>query len=96
MENKSKSNSPEVKAAEIWAEPEEDTETEIEEASEEEVTVIMDSEEEMTEDHEEILVIDQKDASIVVKTVILPETAVNVIFILFSEKTKRIQQQRRR
>ena len=87
---KSKLNLPEVKAAETWAEVE-DTETEIEEASAEEEIVIMDSEAETTEDHEEILVIDQKDASTVVKTGTSPETAANVIFILFSEKTKRVR-----
>lgn len=93
--SKLKSNLPEVKAAETLAAEEEDSATETEEASEAEEIVITASEEEMIEDHEEISVTNQRDVSIVVRTVTSPETAQNVIFILFSEKTKRIQRRQR-
>jgi imidazole glycerol phosphate synthase subunit HisF len=92
MANKSKSNSPEVKSIEIetLVGEEDDMEIEIVEEVIEEVEIeITDSEvAEMTEDLEEILVINQKDVSIVEKMVTSPETVNNVIFILFSEKTK--------
>lgn len=100
MANRLKSNSPKAELPKTTTtDLEVDLVTEIEEAIEEEMTVITDSEVEMieevetTEDHEEILVTDQKVASTVVKTVTSLETVHNVIIlILFSEKTKIIQQ----
>lgn len=86
MVNKSKSNFQEVMEKETSIteieEIEEDTITEEGIVIEEMVVSEETTEEVIEEDPEEILVIDQRDVSIVVKKVTLPEIALNVIYPL--------------
>ena len=82
----------EIEETEEWIEASEGAEMEAEMEAE-----TMDSEAETIEDPEEISVTDQRDVSTVARMDILPETVKNVNdYFKFSEKTKRIQQRKKR